>query len=82
MSNFLKELYNKFPPKNNYKTEIPDKFLDIDSMKKSITKSQQAYHPDKNLSFDDEWKRLTYRISQKLNQIFDTMKSCNEPQLN
>lgn len=51
-------------------------------MKKSITKSQQAYHPDKNLEFDDEWKRLSYRISQKLNQIFDTMKSCTEPQLN
>jgi len=31
------------------------------------------------LGFDEEWRRLTYRISQKLNEIFDTFKSCSEP---
>lgn len=79
LPNFLKQVIEKFPPKNQHKQEIPDNFKDISEMKKALTKLQQAYHPDKNLSFDEVWRRLTYRISQKLNEIFDTFKSCSEP---
>lgn len=47
-------------------------------MKKFITRTQLIQHPDKNLNLDEVWRRLTYRISQKLNEIFDTMKACSE----
>eukprot|EP00801_Mesodinium_rubrum_P004945 Mrub_04948.p1 GENE.Mrub_04948~~Mrub_04948.p1 ORF type:complete len:396 (-),score=85.82 Mrub_04948:6-1094(-) len=78
LADFLKQLKEKFPSRNNSTIDVPEKYPDIDTMKKAITKSQLMYHPDKNLNQDEEWRRLSYRISQKLNDIFDTMKSCNE----
>ena len=44
-------------------------------MKIFLIKSQQAQHPDKNHGFDEIWLRLRERISQKLNEIFQSLKS-------
>jgi len=38
----MKQLIEKFTPKNDHKQEIPDNFKDISEMKKALTKLQQA----------------------------------------
>jgi tetratricopeptide (TPR) repeat protein len=70
---FLQWVYTTHPPKNpEHKIYSP---LSSETVKKAFQTSVLHYHPDKNVSWGDEWRVLSGEITKLLNACYEYYKA-------